>query len=335
MRQLLTESVLVSVIGGAIGLVLAAWGVHLLIASAPDSIPRLQEVGVDRRVALFTVFVSFASGLLFGLAPALRASRPSLNDALKEGGRSSDGGTRGRAGRLLVISEVALSLVLLIAAGLLMHSFARLQDVAPGFDSSGLLTLRLSLPQSRYTTFQKGETFFDELFANLRRNPDVRAASAATSALPFSGTGGGRTFHIEGREEKRPEDQTEEQLRLVTDGYFAAMKIPILKGREFTGATRSVIRAWRSSTRRWRESTGRTPVRSASACRSARTIRSGTRSSASPATSSTVGSTRAIGRSCTCRIASRCSTAGRSGRCMSWCGRRRHERRRWLRSGAK
>jgi putative ABC transport system permease protein len=207
--------------------------VDLLIAAAPDSIPRLQEVGVDRHVVLFTAVASLATGLVFGIAPALRASRSSPNDALKEGGRSSDGGTHRRAGRLLVISEVALSLILLIAAGLLMHSFARLQDVAPGFDSGGLLTLRLSLPQSRYTTFQKGEAFFDELFASLRRHPDIRAASAV-DLLPFSGFGGSRTFHIEGREEKRPEDQTEEQLRLVADGYFAAMKIPVLKGREFT-----------------------------------------------------------------------------------------------------
>jgi predicted permease len=232
-RQMLTESLLVSAIGGAIGLVLAAWGVDVLIAAAPDSIPRLQEVGVDRHVVLFTAVASLATGLVFGIAPALRAARSSPNDALKEGGRSSDGGTHRRAGRLLVISEVALSLILLIAAGLLMHSFARLQDVAPGFDSGGLVTLRLSLPQTRYTTFQKGEAFFDGLFANLRRHPDIRAASAV-DLLPFSGFGGSRTFHIEGREEKRPEDQTEEQLRLVADGYFAAMRIPMLKGREFT-----------------------------------------------------------------------------------------------------
>ena len=132
-----------------------------------------------------------------------------------------------------MVSEVALSLVLLIAAGLLIHSFARLQDVAPGFDSSHLLTFRLSLPESRYTTFQKGQSFFDEFFAGLRRSPGVRAA-AAINALPFSGLGGSRSFHIEGRVERRPEDQAEEQLRIVTDGYFAAMGIPIVAGREFT-----------------------------------------------------------------------------------------------------
>jgi len=232
-RQLMTESVLVSAVGGLIGLGLAAWGVDLLIASAPDSIPRIQEVGVDARVVGFTALVSLATGLLFGLVPALRASRAPLNDALKEGGRAGGGGVHGFAGRALVVSEVALSLVLLIAAGLLIHSFTRLQDVAPGFDSSRLLTFRLSLPESRYTTFQKGQSFFDEFFTGLRRRPGVRGV-AATNALPFSGFGGSRSFHIEGREEKRPEDQTEEQLRIVTDGYFAAMGIPIVTGREFT-----------------------------------------------------------------------------------------------------
>jgi putative ABC transport system permease protein len=231
-RQLMTESVLVSAIGGLIGLGLAAWGVDLLVASAPDSLPRIQEVGVDARVAAFTALVSLATGLVFGLAPALRASRAPLNDALKEGGRAGGGGVHGFAGRALVVSEVALSLVLLIAAGLLIHSFTRLQDVAPGFDSGRLLTFRLSLPESRYTTFQKGQSFFDEFFAGLQRSPGVRGV-AATNALPFSGLGGSRTFHVEGREEKRPEDQPEEQLRIVTDGYFSAMGIPIVAGREF------------------------------------------------------------------------------------------------------
>jgi putative ABC transport system permease protein len=232
-RQLITESVLVSLIGGLLGLGLATWGVNLLLASAPDSIPRLHEVGVDARVAAFTALVSLATGLVFGLVPALRASRAPLNDALKEGGRGSGGGAHGFAGRALVVSEVALSLVLLIAAGLLIHSFTRLQDVAPGFDTSRLLTFRISLPESRYTTFEKGQSFFDELFSNVRRNPGVRAA-AAINAMPFSGSGGSRTFHVEGREEKRPEDQPEEQLRIVTEGYFDAMGIPIVAGREFT-----------------------------------------------------------------------------------------------------
>ena len=130
----------------------------------------LREVGVDGRVAGFTALVSLATGVLFGIVPAIRASRAPLHDALKEGGRAGGGGVHGFAGRALVVSEVALSLVLLIAAGLLIHSFTRLQDVAPGFDSSRLLTFRLALPESRYTTFQKGQSFFDEFFAGIRRS---------------------------------------------------------------------------------------------------------------------------------------------------------------------
>jgi putative ABC transport system permease protein len=232
-RQLLTESVLIAAGGGAIGLLVASWGVDVLVASAPDSIPRIHEVGLDARVVFFTGLISLATGLAFGLAPALRASRDTLHETLKEGGRSGDRATHGRAGRVLVVAEVALSLVLLIAAGLLIHSFARLQNVVPGFDPANVLTLRLAPADSRYTTFQKGDAFFDDLFGRLRSRPDVRAVAAA-SALPFSGVGGSRSFRIEGRELKRPEDQPEEQLRIVTDGYFAAMRIPVVTGREFT-----------------------------------------------------------------------------------------------------
>jgi putative ABC transport system permease protein len=236
-RQLLTESVLIAVAGGTLGLVLASWCVDLLIALAPDTIPRLHEVTLDRRVVLFTALVSLATGVLFGIVPALRASGLSLNETLKDGGRSGESAMHGRAGRVLVVSEVALSLVLLAGAGLLVHSFARVQRVEPGFDARGTLTLRLSLPDSRYTTFEKGDRFFDALFAALRARPDVHAVAAA-SALPFSGVGGSRTFHIEGREPKRPEDQPEEQLRIVTDGYFQTMRIPVVKGREFTDRDR-------------------------------------------------------------------------------------------------
>ena len=230
-QQLLTVSVLVALTGGAVGLLLAFWGVDALVASAPDSLPRLREVGVDGRVAGFTALVSLVTGVLFGIAPAIRESRAELHETLKEGGRTS--AAHGRAGRLLVISEVALSLVLLVAAGLLIRSFARLQEVAPGFEPAKLLTFRLSLPESRYVTFDKGDAFFTELFTRLRANPDVRAV-AASNALPFSGAGGSRTFYIDGRPPMRPEDSTEEQLRIVCDGYFGAMRIPIVKGREFT-----------------------------------------------------------------------------------------------------
>ena len=236
-RQLMTESVLIALAGGVLGLVVASWSMDLLIGLAPDTIPRLREVTLDRRVVAFTALVSVATGVLFGIVPALRASGAALNEVLKDGGRSGESAMHGRAGRLLVVSEVALSLVLLIGAGLLVHSFARVQNVEPGFDARGMLTLRLALPESRYTTFEQGDRFFDSLFAALRARPGVEAVAAA-NALPFSGVGGSRTFHIEGREPKRPEDQPEEQLRIVTDGYFQTMRIPVVKGREFTDRDR-------------------------------------------------------------------------------------------------
>jgi putative ABC transport system permease protein len=229
-RQLLIESVIVALAGGALGLGLASWGVDALVSAAPDSIPRLREVGVDTQVAAFTALVSVGTGLLFGLVPAVKASRLQLNNALKEGGRAA--AADGVGGRVLVVLEIALSIVLLVAAGLLIRSFARLQDVQPGFAADHLLTLRVSLPASRYSTFEKGNAFFDDLFMRLRAGSGISGA-AAINSLPFSGVGGSRSFQIEGRAVSRPEDSTEEQLRIVTDGYFRVMGIPIANGREF------------------------------------------------------------------------------------------------------
>src|SRR5207244_3242539 len=190
-RQLLTESVLIAATGGAAGLVLARWGVDLLIGISPDSVPRLREVTIDLRVMLFTAGVSIATGVLFGLVPALRASRADINDTLKEGGRSG-AAVHGRSGRALVVAEISLSLVLLVGAGLLLRSFARLSDVEPGFAASDLLTFRLSLQPARYTTFVTGGAFYDELFDRLRALPQVRSV-AAINAMPFSGQGGSRS----------------------------------------------------------------------------------------------------------------------------------------------
>jgi putative ABC transport system permease protein len=161
-------------------------------------------------------------------------SRTLLAEHLKDGGRSSaETGARGRVRSGLIVSEVALSLVLLIAAGLLIHSFARLQDVAPGFNAGNVLTMRIALPTSKYTTFQKGEAFFDRLTARIREQPGVHAV-AAINAVPFSGRGGDRSFFIEGRPLGPREASPDEQLRFVSAGYFSTMEIPVVSGREFT-----------------------------------------------------------------------------------------------------
>jgi putative ABC transport system permease protein len=232
--QLLTESVLLSLCGGAVGLLTAVWGVSVLVALGPASIPRLNEITLDERVILFTSVVSLVTGVLFGLAPALQASRTFLGDSLKEGGRSpAETAARGRVRGALIVSEVALSLVLLIAAGLLINSFARLHEVTPGFNPDNVLTMRVALPPSTYTTFQKGEAFFDRLFARVRVQPGVQAV-AAINAVPFSGRGGDRSFFIEGRPIGPRDAAPDEQVRFVSAGYFSAMQTRLVAGREFT-----------------------------------------------------------------------------------------------------
>ncbi|OLE82701.1 MAG: hypothetical protein AUF76_08515 [Acidobacteria bacterium 13_1_20CM_2_65_9] len=232
--QLLTESVLLGLCGGALGLLLAVWGVHGLVALAPPSIPRLNEIGVDGRVVSLTSLVSMLTGVLFGLVPALHASRHDVHETLKDGTRTAgDRGARGRVRHALVVSEVALSLILLIAAGLLINSFARVQDVHPGFNPDHVLTARLALPPSTYTTLEQGHGFVADLFARLAEAHGVVAA-AAINAVPFSGRGGDRSFFVEGRPVAPGEPSPDEQVRFATAGYFTAMQIPIVRGREFT-----------------------------------------------------------------------------------------------------
>jgi len=231
-RQLLTESFVLAAIGGGFGLLLAVWGLDLLVAIAPADIPRIGEIALDRRVVAFTAAVSTITGIVFGLAPALHAARVDLNETLKEGGRTPGSGGHHVLGRLLVVAEVAMSLVLLVAAGLLINSFARVQDVAPGFDQTHLLTLRIAPPPATYS-FAKSQQFFDELFERLRARPGIEAVGAV-NALPFGGSGGDRSFFLEGQLNPRPEERPDEQIRFASAGYFAAMRIPVRRGREFT-----------------------------------------------------------------------------------------------------
>ena len=233
-RQFLTESALVSVMAGGLGLLLALWGVEFLVSLSPASIPRVSEIALDARVVAVTMAVSLLTGILFGLAPALQFSKPDLNETLKDGGRgSTDGRRRQRLRSMLVISELTFSVVLLIGAGLMIRSFFRLQQVSPGFSVENMLTMRLSLPRSKYPDFNHQREFFQQLLTRIESQPGVQSI-AVINVLPLSGSTADRSFRIEGRPLAQGEPGPDEELRFISPGYFATMGIPLLRGREFT-----------------------------------------------------------------------------------------------------
>ncbi len=232
-RQLMTESLLLSLSGGALGLLLAVWGIDLLVAAIPEGIPRVGEINLDARVLFFTLVASVLTGLLFGLAPALQVSKPDLNEGLKEGGRgSTEGAGRNRVRGLLVISEVTLSLVLLVGAGLLMRSFLELRDVKPGFNPHGVLTANVSLPAARYGQEESQTAFFQNVLQHAAALPGVRSVGAV-DPLPLSGNLAQNILTIEGRPPLAVADRLTTNARVVTPGYFDAMSIPVVKGRVF------------------------------------------------------------------------------------------------------
>ena len=228
-RQLLTESALLGLAGGAAGLLLAIWGVDSIIALAPVNLPRIEEVRIDGRVLGFTLLASLLTGLLFGLAPALQLPRQSIHEVVKDGGRGSTGGRRRWLRQFLVVSEVAIALVLLIGAGLLINSFWRLQHVDRGFDARNLLTLNLTL--SRYSTSEQQVSFLRQV---LDRAAQVPGASAVglTSTIPLRG-GPSTDFVIEGRPPVKFGDEPSADIRIVDPNYFNAMRIPLRAGRPF------------------------------------------------------------------------------------------------------
>jgi putative ABC transport system permease protein len=231
-RLLLTESVLLAIAGGALGLILAIWSLDLLVSLKPANLPRLAEIGVNRTVFLFTAAVSLLTGVLFGLAPAWQVSKSDLNEGLKESGRGgSDAPRRHRMRALLVISEVALSLVLLIGAGLMMRSFARLLAVDPGFKPDHVLTAFVSLPVAKYPKHEEQVAFFDRLLERLRNVPGVSAASVVTD-IPLNG-GSSTGFDVEGRPPAQPGQRAMTDYRVISPDYFAAMGMRMLKGRTF------------------------------------------------------------------------------------------------------
>jgi putative ABC transport system permease protein len=236
-RQLLTESLLLALAGGALGTLLAAWGLNLLQALVPEDLPRVDQIALDGNVLAFTAGLSLLTGVLFGLLPARRATRVELVDSLKEGGRQMHAGRRNRRTlKLLVVSEVALSLVLMVGAGLLTNSLLRLRAVKPGFNPENLLTVQLSLPVSKYPDAAKKGEFFRQALSGIGSIPGVLHAGA-TNDLPLGSTEFNRYYQMteaEGRKSAtRPEQEPPVAVFEVTPGYFSAMETPLLKGRPF------------------------------------------------------------------------------------------------------
>jgi predicted permease len=251
-RQLLTESLLLAMLGGTVGLVLALWVVKLLIAIGPTNLPRADAISVDGRVLSFTLLISLLTGIIFGLAPALQASRLDLNESLKEGGTTSAVSSgRNRIRSLLVVSQVAVALMLLIGAGLMIRSFVRLLGVDPGFDPQHILTLDVRLPLSKYAGPQadyagpQAAAFFQQVIERLKTLPGVRAAGGA-NPLPLSGGEEGSGFVIAGRWPPAPGEVFNAGRRWVSPDYFKVMGIRLQTGRAFTesdgsGAPRVLI----------------------------------------------------------------------------------------------
>jgi putative ABC transport system permease protein len=234
-RQLLTESLLLSLAGGAVGVLISLWLTQLLVGLLPAGMPRLEEVRPDARLFGFALAVSILTGLLFGLAPALQASRGDLNETLKEGGRTGAGGARrNRARSLLIVSEIALSFMLLAGAGLLARSFLRLRDVNPGFNPDGVLALRISASGPTYPAGLARAELYKRALERIESLPGVEAAGAVLS-LPLGGDtfNVGRSFIREGRP-ATPEESAGASYLVSTPGYFRALQIPLVAGRTFT-----------------------------------------------------------------------------------------------------
>jgi putative ABC transport system permease protein len=231
-RQLMTESLLLALTGGAVGLLIGQWGVELIRTLQPANLPRMQELAISSGVLWFTFGVSLLTGLIFGSAPALLISRSSLSETLKEGGRGSGSGARHRLRGALVVAQVALSLVLLVGAGLQIRSFVQLMEVNPGFEPKNVLTLGVSLPDAKYADAAKRTAFFGQALENLQSLPGVRSA-AATSIVPLGDNDLIYSIAVEGRPVP-PDQEKSANWYAVSADYFRTMRIPLVKGRVFT-----------------------------------------------------------------------------------------------------
>jgi putative ABC transport system permease protein len=237
-RQLLSESVLLGLLGGGAGVLFGMWGVALLVNSGPRQLPRLDEVSVDGRVLLFTLLVALVTGVLFGLAPVLQVAASNLHDLLKQGARGAAGGLRHRTRSALVVVEVGVSLVLLVCAGLLLRSFAALEKVDPGFHAHHVLTFGVALPPEQYARPAQVSGFFHALLERIAGLPAVESAGAV-NPLPFTGSNTSGSFDIEGYTTPPHGAFPHADQRSVSPGYFTAMGIPLRRGRLFREADRA------------------------------------------------------------------------------------------------
>jgi len=233
-RQMITESVVLALVGGTLGALLAIWGVDLLVTLSAGSIPATAHVQIDATVLVFTFLVSLVTGVLFGLAPALRTMKLNLSESLKEGGRTgSEGGKRNRTRSVLMVLESAIAVVLLIGAGLLIRSLIQLQNTNPGFDAHNVLTMRVDLSSEKYSTPDKSGSFFTGLESRVGSLPGVESVGFVTE-LPLSGQPNDMPFNVEGRPTASISESRGADYRRVNLQYFKALRIPLLRGRNFT-----------------------------------------------------------------------------------------------------
>jgi putative ABC transport system permease protein len=233
LRQMLTESTVLAVLGGLAGLLVASWGMRFLAALAPADIPGIEYIALDGRVLVFAVVIALITGLLFGMAPAMQASRVDLNESLKESGRgTTEGIHRNRARSLLVISEFAMALILLVGAGLMIRSFVKLMQIDPGFESHHLLAAVVSVTGTKEADPSRRAAFFQQAVENVKALPGIESASAINH-LPLDGDEWGLPFAIEGRPLPRPDNPPGAVYRVTLPKYFQTMGIPLLTGRDF------------------------------------------------------------------------------------------------------
>ncbi|MCM3905699.1 MAG: ABC transporter permease [Pyrinomonadaceae bacterium] len=234
-RQLLTEALLLSLAGGALGLLIAYWGVDALVATLPDSqlnaLPFLKTLRIDSSILAFSFGLSLLTGIVFGLAPAIQSSRPDLNEVLKEGGRSSAGGARHRLRTVLVTTEIAMAVVLLVGAGLMMKSLLKLLETNIGFNPENVLTMAVNLPAAKYTDVGKQVSFYDQLNDRVQSLPGVTGAGTV-NVLPLQG-GNTTRFYVDGDPVPPPGQEIEANIRVVDESYFQTLGVPMIAGRAF------------------------------------------------------------------------------------------------------